>query len=136
MIQKRDTRPRIERIRAALEKLGPSTVFAIANETGIDERAIGEIIRTARKKDFPGTRFRKAGKTREGCVNRSWLYEVSDEPDVIVAPARYQPSREKAVKHPGMTREEVADMKRRAELLRQMKPFRHWQDVALFGAAA
>jgi hypothetical protein len=127
---------RIEKIRAALRKLGPSTTGAIARATGITEKEVGGLIRDARKKAYPGTRFRKAGKTREGCINMSWLYELSDEPDAVVSPVRFQPSRRKAIKHPGMTRQESEDKKRRAALLRQIKPFRDPFTEAFYGRAA
>lgn len=124
MSMKRDTRPRIDRIRAALEKLGPSTVIAIANETGIAEQDVGLIIRDSRKKNWPGTRIRKADKIRIAGKSRSWLYELSDEPDAVVAPARTQPSRVKRIKYPGLTREEILDKKHAAALLAQIRPFR------------
>lgn len=128
--------PRIEKIRAALKTLGPSTVPAIASATGISEKEVGNLIRTARKKEFPGMRFRKAGKTRDGCINMSWIYELSDEPDVVVAPLRYQPSRRNSIKHPGLSREEIVEAKRRREILQSIKPFRDPMVWALFGGQA
>ena len=128
--------PRLERIREVLRRLGPSTVRTISRETGICEEDIGNIIRNARKKEFPGPRFRKAGKTREGCERMSFIYELSDEPDATMFPIRSQPSRLKRIKNPGMTREEIVERNRLRELARQIKPFRHWQDAALFGDSA
>lgn len=129
---KRDTRPRIERIRAALEKLGPSTVVAISNETGIPEQDVGLVIRDSRKKNWPGTRIRKADKIRTQGKSRSWLYELSDEPDAVVEPMRVQPSRLKRIKYPGLTREEIIDRKHADALLAQIRPFR---DPMLFMTA-
>ncbi|SAL59407.1 hypothetical protein AWB71_03279 [Caballeronia peredens] len=132
---RRKTTPRLERIRNTLALIGPATVKTIAEKTGISEADVGDIIRTARKKNYPGDRFRKVGKTDGGCTKRSWLYEISDDPDTEVAPLRFQPSRQKAIKYPGMTREEIAEYKRLQAQMQEFKPFRHWQDVAFFGAA-
>lgn len=135
MTTPKNPKPRIYRIRAALEKLGPSTVVALANETGIPEQDVGLLIRDSRKKNWPGTRIRKADKVRTAGKSRSWLYELSDEPDAEVPPVHFQPSREKRIKHPGMTREEIAEMKRNREALAQIKPFRDPLIWSLFGGA-
>lgn len=131
----KNPRPRFDRIKDALQKLGPSTVLAIANETGIPEQDVGQIIRDSRKKDWPGIRIRKAGKTNSERGERSWIYELSDEPDAVVEPVRNQPSRVKRIKNPGMTREEIAEMKRTKEALKQIKPFRDPLIWSLFGGA-
>lgn len=117
-------RPRIDRIREALVSLGPATVRKISDETGIVDKDVALIIRTSRKQNWSGPRIRKAGKTKTGGCTRAWLYEVSEEPDEVVAPLRNQPSRQKRVKNPRKTSEQIADGKRLKKLSEQTKPFR------------
>jgi hypothetical protein len=127
---------RIERIRAVLEAYGPMTAKQIAEETYIVMTDVCMLIRRARKDPGDLTPIRHAGKTREGVSRMSWLYELSDEPDVVTFPVRFEPSRAKKIKHPKLTRQEIADRKRITELAAESKPFRHWQDVAFFGSHA
>lgn len=116
--------PRIERIREALRKLGPCTVRQLCDETGMFEQDIGLLIRDSRKKNWPGTRIRKAGKTTSIKGARSWIYELSDEPDAVVAPVRDEPSRIKRLKYPGLTREEIIEKKQFEAMAKKIKPFR------------
>jgi predicted transcriptional regulator len=123
---------RINQILALIEERGPMTVEKIAEKLGISETTANTHIHRFRKhqKGLRVVDFDRTCPTR-----KARIYGLGDEPDVVYPNPRYTPSRVKNIKYPGLTREEIAEMKRAKEALANIKPFRHWMDVALFGGA-
>jgi predicted transcriptional regulator len=115
---------RLDRIRHCVAQHGPMTARQVADLIGLRQCEVSKIIRYARKNHSNGVRIRQAGKVRVGPDKLSWLYEMSDEPDAIVEPIRFEPSRQKRLKHPGISKAEDHDTKRLRQLSEQTKPFR------------
>lgn len=114
---------RLKRIRAVLKKDGPLTVSQIAELTGYSASNVAAIIYEVRKNPGKEKTFRKVGRTSEfGSMPRT-LFEISDAPDSDICERT-------AAK---LSREESQERRHLLELAKQIKPFRHWQDVAFFG---
>lgn len=123
---------RIHQILDLIETRGPMTVEQIAEALGISETTANTHIHRFRKQQ-KGIRVIDFDKT---CPTRkARIYGLGDEPDVVYPNPRRAPSAAKRIKYPGLTREEIAERKRAKEALANIKPFRHWMDVALFGGA-
>lgn len=114
---------RIDRIRAALKKHGPMTVIQISEKTGISRSNCTGVISEFRADPGRKMRIRKAGKKREGNTTLSYVFELSNEPDVHYEPP-VPPSVARKIKYPGMDREEVAHQKFLKALAAQIRPFR------------
>lgn len=113
---------RIDRIRAALKKHGPMTSKEISEKTGIDFQETCKLIANFRKSPSKKMMIRQVDKIRESCRRLSWIYELSNEPDVEVY--GLSPSSK-----PSLTREEKADLRRVKELASQIRP---WRDPLVF----
>lgn len=111
-----------------LEKMPGITVAAIAFELNISEKSAACAIWRARKH---GLNIRICGSLKT--QNHPYLYEVSDLPDVRVV--KKGPVMGAQVRgRPPQDDLEAFMEKRRASMSAKIKPFRHWQDVAFFGA--
>lgn len=121
---------RLTRIRAVLKKHGPMTIVQISEVTGYSTSNIAAIIYEFRLHPGKKTRIRKCGRVREMGTMPRYVFELSNEPDADSCAPNSSPAK------PSLTREEIAEIKQRRELAMKIKPFRHWQDVAFFGAPA
>lgn len=117
---------RLKNIRAVLKKHGPLTIIHIAEITGYSASNVAAIVYAFRSN--PGTKMmiRKSGKTCEFGTMPRIIFELSDEPDA-----------EECMKSASkLSREESQERRHLRELAKQIKPFRHWQDVAFFGESS
>lgn len=124
---------RIKQIMALLEERGPMTAFEIGEALDMSEKSVTFHVGSFRKHS-KGIRI--AGFNAYARKRKTRYYAIGTEPDAP-RPIRRPPSVEKRIKHPGMTAEQRVEFEHRqrlAMLAAQMKPFRHPQDVALFGA--
>lgn len=119
----------ISKIIAVLEEHGPMTAEKIAEKLDVTETTIHGHINTFRRQ-FKGVRI--AGYDKASPTRKARLYGLGMAPDVAYPNPRRAPSVLKKIKYPGMTREEVAEMRHQKEMLRQIKPFR---DPMLFMTA-
>lgn len=113
---------RIDRIRAALKKHGPMTSKEISEKTGIRFDDTCKMIAEFRKNPGKKMMIRQVDKIRESCRRLSWVYELSNEPDIDIYAVRPTPK-------PRLTREEKADLRRCKELASQIRP---WRDPLVF----
>lgn len=108
---------RLGKVCKALESLGPMTAVQLSEITGLNAPNVREVITRAREKNVWNLRIRKIGLIREGKTSRSYVFELSNAPDVKNSP--------------GVNKRKVADIterireKRRiAQLAAQSQPFR------------
>lgn len=117
---------RLKNIRAVLKKDSPLTVIQIAELTGYSASNVAAIIYEVRKNPGRAKTFRKVGRSSEFGVMPRALFEISDEPDA-----------EECMKSASkLSRKESQERRHLLELAKQIKPFRHWQDVAFFGESS
>ena len=124
---------RIDQIKALLKERGPMTVFELAEALDLSDKAITNYIGIYRSREKG---IRVVGFDVGARKRKTRYYALGDEPDEKPPAPKRPPSVVKRIKHPGLSREEVAERKRAQQALANIKPFRHWQDVALFGVAA
>jgi hypothetical protein len=123
--------PRIDRIRAALKRLGPMTVIQISEATRISPSNVAGLISQFRESPGRCVCIRKSGKVPGENGTFRYIFEVSNEPDAEDCARR---SAEKGV--PMLSREEMAERRQLKELAKRIQPFRDPMIWALFGEAA
>lgn len=122
---------RLKRIRAVLKKRGPLTVVQISEITGFSTSNVAAVIYEFRSNPGKQMMIRKAGRTREDGSMPRTLFELNDEPDAAECVRHSSPEGT-----PKLSREEIQERRHLRELAKQIKPFRHWQDVAFFGESS
>lgn len=119
---------RIRAILKALKELGPMTARQIGEVLGCGEKNIALHILTYRKEQKG---IRVQGFDMSSATRKPRIYAIGSGPDEPF-PQREYPSRIKRIKYPGMSRDEIRDLKALQAFAAEILPFR---DEMLFRTA-
>lgn len=106
------------------------TVAWMAEQTQLTEKTIAGALWRVRQ---GGINIRICGSLKT--QNHPFLYEISDKPDVKISKKGCTGKPQHRCGRPVTVEPEEYMDQRKAALAAQIQPFRHWQDVALFGVA-
>jgi len=127
------TPTRIDRIRSALKKHGPMTAKQISEIVGLPQADTSKLIVQFRANPGKKMRIRHFDKIQVDSVHRSWIYELSNEPDKDVLAIRTRSINDTK---PRLTREEIGEQRYLNELASKIQPFRDEMIFLTAGRAA
>lgn len=127
---------RIDEIKGVLLLKSPLTARQIGAELRMTAKAVTYHIGILRKYEHS---IRVHSYDMRSPTRKERRYELGTERDAPFPHGHRPPSQIKRIKNPQMTRQQFAEYEiaeRLRQAAKQIKPFRHWQDAALFGEAA